>query len=321
MVDRARKRAGRSERTVSVMAAMSKRWALFVLIGILFGSTPLSAQEKKSYTLEKINKFGAIYVGHREASVPFSYMDADGKAIGFSMELCGHVVEAVKAKLGRPHLDVVPVPTTSGTRQMMVETGTIDLQCGSVTNTIQRQRYVAFSVTIFAAGVKALVHKDSGIRSIQDMKGKVVVTTSGTTSDIYVKAAAARQGLFINYRLGRDHDDSLRQLLNGSAHVMVLDDVLLQGLLMNAEEADAYKLVVLDESYAIEPYGLMFRRNDPEFKKLVDETLVGLMQSGEFARIYDKWFMAPIPPLGKSLNLPMSDILQQLIQTPNDRGI
>lgn len=303
------------------MIRIGRSQALLVAVCLLLGAGTPSAQEMKSYTLDKINKFGTIYVGHREASVPFSYVDADGKAIGFSMDLCGHVVEAVKVKLGRPDLAVVPVPTTSGTRQMMVEAGTIDLQCGSVTNTIQRQRYVAFSVTLFAAEVKALVRKDSGIRSIQDMKGKVVVTTSGTTSDVYVKAAAARQGMFLNYRLGRDHDDSLRQLLDGRADVMVLDDVLLQGLLMNADEGDAYKLVVLDENYAVEPYGIMFRRNDAEFKKLVDETLVGLMQSGEFSRIYDKWFMAPIPPLGKSLNLPMSDILQQLIQTPNDRGI
>ena len=295
--------------------------ALLVAACLLVGAGTLNAQEKKSYTLEKIRSLGAVYVGHQEASPPFSYLDADGVAIGFSMELCKHVVEAVKTKLGVPGLDAVQVPTSSENRQMMIESGTIDLQCGSVTNTIQRQRYVAFSATIFAAGVKALVRKDSGIRSMQDMKGRVVVTTSGTTSDTYVKAAAARQGCHLNYRVGRDHDDSLRQLLDGRADVLVLDDVLLQGLLMNADEADAYKVVVLDESYAVEPYGIMLRRNDPEFKKLVDETLVGLMKSGEFARVYDKWFMAPIPPLGKSLNLPMSDILQQLIQTPNDRGI
>ena len=295
--------------------------ALVTAACLLFVAGTLNAQEKKSYTLEKIRSLGAVYVGHQEASPPFSYLDADGVAIGFSMELCKHVVEAVKTKLGVPGLDAVQVPTSSENRQMMIESGTIDLQCGSVTNTIQRQRYVAFSATIFAAGVKALVRKDSGIRSMQDMKGRVVVTTSGTTSDTYVKAAAARQGCHLNYRVGRDHDDSLRQLLDGRADVLVLDDVLLQGLLMNADEADAYKVVVLDESYAVEPYGIMLRRNDPEFKKLVDETLVGLMKSGEFARVYDKWFMAPIPPLGKSLNLPMSDILQQLIQTPNDRGI
>ena len=303
------------------MTINRKCYALLLAIGLLLGAGTPNAEEKKSYTLEKIRGLGAVYIGHQEASVPFSYLDADGVAIGFSMELCRHVVETVKTKLGVPDLNVVQVPTTSENRQMMIESGTIDLHCGSVTNTIQRQRYVAFSATIFAASIKALVRKDSGIRSIHDMKGKVVVTTSGTTSDIYIKSAAARQGLFLNYRLGRDHDDSLRQLLDGRADVLGLDDVLLQGLLINTPEADAYKLVHLEESYAVEPYGIMLRRNDPEFKKLVDETLVGLMQNGEFARIYDKWFMAPIPPLGKSLNLPMSEILQQLIQTPNDRGI
>jgi glutamate/aspartate transport system substrate-binding protein len=290
-----------------------------VLCGLLQGA--LQAEEKKSPTLEKISKYGAIYVGHREASIPFSYIDSDGKVVGYSMDLCAHIVDAVKARLNSPDLEVVSVPTTSGSRQMMLESGVTDLQCGSVTNTLQRQRYVAFSVTTFAAGVKALVKKDSGIRSIKDMKGKVVVTTSGTTSDTHVKAAALRQGMFLNYRLGRDHDESLSQVLNGSADVMVLDDVLLQGLLMNTPDSDAFKLVVLDENFAIEPYSIMFRRNDPEFKKLVDETLIGLMNSGELTRIYDKWFMSPIPPKGKSLNLPMSNLLKQLIVTPSDKGI
>ncbi|MEI7429511.1 MAG: amino acid ABC transporter substrate-binding protein [Betaproteobacteria bacterium] len=281
----------------------------------------LQAEERSSPTLEKIRNYKAIYVGHREASVPFSYIDNDGKAVGYSMDLCEHIVEAIKARLNLPDLEVVPVPTTSGSRQMMLESGITDLQCGSVTNTMQRQRYVAFSVTTFAAGVKALVKKDSGIRSIKDMRGKVIVTTSGTTSDTHVKAAALRQGMFLNYRLGRDHDESLSQVLNGSADVMVLDDVLLQGLLMNTPESDAFKLVVLDENFAVEPYSIMFRRNDPEFKKLIDETLIGLMKTGEFARIYDKWFMSPIPPKGKSLNLPMSNLLKQLTVTPSDKGI
>ena len=301
---------------------MKKRLASLLFgASLLLGASAALAQDAKSYTLDKIRSYGAIYVGHREASIPFSYVDGDGKAIGFSMDLCGHVIDAVKARLSMPNLEIVQVPVTSGSRQLMLETGTIDLQCGSVTNTVQRQRYVAFSVTTYTAGVKALVRRESGIRSIRDMTGKVVVTTSGTTSDSYVKAAAARQGLFFNYRVGRDHDESLRQLLSGQADVMVLDDVLLQGLLLNRPEADAYKVVLLDENFAIEPYALMLRRNDPAFKKLVDDILVGLMQSGEFARIYDKWFMSPIPPQGKNLNLPMSDVLKQLVQTPNDRGI
>ena len=294
---------------------------LMITLCLLLGAGTLSAEEKKSSTLEKIRNMGAIYVGHREASIPFSYIGADGKAIGYSMELCGQIIDVIKVRLNMPNLETVLVPTTSGTRQMMVEAGTVDLQCGSETNTLQRQRYASFSVTTFAAGIKALVKKDSGIRSIRDMKDKVVVTTSGTTSDAYVKSAAARQGLFLNYRVGRDHDDSLHQLLDDRADAMVLDDVLIHGLLVNTADADAYKLVVLEENYAVEPYAIMFRRNDPEFKKLVDDTLIGLMKSGEFTRIYDKWFMAPIPPNGKSLNMPMSGLLKQLIVTPNDKGV
>lgn len=294
---------------------------LLIASCLLLGAGTLGAQERKSATLEKIRGYGAIFVGHREASIPFSYFDADGKAIGYSLDLCAHIINAVKTRLNLPRLEIVQVPTSAGTRQMMLEAGTVDLQCGSETNTVQRQRHVGFSVTTFVTGIKALVRKDSGIRSVADMKGKVVVTTSGTTTDSYVKAVAARRGLFLNYRLGRDHGDSLRHLLTGQADVMVLDDVLLQGLLMNTPEADAFKLVVLEENFAVEPYGIMLRRNDPEFKKLVDDTLTGLMQSGEFAKIYDRWFMAPIPPAGKSLNLPMSDMLKQLLLTPNDRGI
>ena len=298
-----------------------KRLVTALMAAALCLAAPVSAQERRSATLEKIRANGTIYVGHREASIPFSYMPGAEDPVGYSIDLCKAVVDRVKEKLGLSALQVVYVPVTSGSRQMMLEAGTIDLECGSVTNTVQRQRYVAFSVTTYVAEVKALVRRDSGIRSVRDMRDKVVVTTSGTTSDGYVKAAAARQGLFLNYRVGRDHDESLSLVMRGQADVMVLDDVLLKGLLLNQSEADAYKVVVLDESFAAEPYALMFRRNDPEFKSLVDGTLVGLMRSGEMSRIYERWFLSPIPPLGKKLDMPMGDLLKQLIQTPNDRGI
>lgn len=282
------------------------------------------AQEMSSMatnTLEKIRNYNAIYVGHQESSVPFSYLDNDGKVTGYSWELCQRITDAVKAKLNLPNLTIVPVPTTFSSHQILIEAGTTDLQCGSTANTEQRQRYVSFSVTVFVAGIKAIAKRGSGIRSIQDMKDKTVVTTSGTTSENYLRAAAARQNMPISYKLGRDHTDSMRQVLRGEADAMVLDDVLLPELLMSSPEADAQKLVVLDENYAIEPYGIEFRRNDPTFKKLVDETLVGLMKSGEFARIYTKWFLSPIPPHGWNLNLPMSDLLKQLTLAPNDKGI
>ena len=298
-----------------------KRLVTTLIAAAICLSAPVSAQERRSATLEKIRSNGTIYIGHREASIPFSYMVGAEKPIGYSIDLCKAVVDRVKETLGLSALQVVYVPVTSGSRQMMLEAGTIDLQCGSVTNTVQRQRYVAFSVTTYVAEVKALVRRDSGIRSLRDMRDKVVVTTSGTTSDAYVKAAAARQGLFLNYRVGRDHDESLSLVMRGQADVMVLDDVLLKGLLLNQSEADAYKVIMLDESFAAEPYALMFRRNDPEFKSLVDGALVGLMRSGELSRIYERWFLSPIPPFGKGLDMPMGDLLKQLIQTPNDRGI
>ncbi|MFA7292483.1 MAG: amino acid ABC transporter substrate-binding protein [Rhodocyclaceae bacterium] len=272
-------------------------------------------------TLDKIRNFGAIYLGHRDASIPFSYMDDEGKVYGYSWELCQRVAEAVKARLNLTELPVVPVPTSSSTRIMMVETGTIDLYCGSATNTDQRARYVSFSNTYFVTGIKGLVRKDSGIKSIADLQGKTIITTAGSTSDTYVKAAATRRNVFVNYRSARSHRDAFNDVLDGKADVFVLDDILLHGLLAEAPQAEAYKLVLVDESFGYEPYGLMFRKGDPDFKKLVDETLVGLMKSGEIERIYAKWFLSAIPPKGINLNVPMGPELKQLIQTPNDRGI
>jgi glutamate/aspartate transport system substrate-binding protein len=304
---------------------MTMKWTfpVFFAACLFAASSAAHAQNTgaPSATLDKIGHYGAIYVGHRESSIPFSFLDADGNVVGYSAELCQRVTDAIKLRLGQPDLAVVQVPVTSSSRQMILEAGTIDLECGSTTNTNQRQRYVGFSVTVFVAGVKALVKKDSGIRSLKDMKGKTVVTTSGTTSDGYLKAAAFRQGVFPNFRVGRDHDESLRQLLRGEADAMVLDDVLLQGMLIDVPEADRFKLVVLEENYGNEPYGIMLRRNDPEFKKLVDDALIALMKSGELARIYARWFTSAIPPKGGNLNLPMGDLLKQLILTPNDKGI
>ncbi|MBK9447162.1 MAG: amino acid ABC transporter substrate-binding protein [Betaproteobacteria bacterium] len=282
---------------------------------------PPPSYKPQASTLEKIRNYGAIYLGHRDASIPFSYMDDDGKVHGYSWELCLRIADAVKARLNLPELPVVPVPASSSTRIMMVETATIDLYCGSSTNTDQRARYVSFSNTYFVTGIKGLVRKNSGIKSIADLQGKTIITTAGTTSDTYVKAAATRRNVFVNYRSARSHRDAFNDVLNGKADVFVLDDILLHGLLAETPQAEAYKLVLVDESFGYEPYGLMFRRGDPDFKKLVDETLVGLMKSGEIERIYAKWFLSAVPPKGINLNVPLSPELKQLFQTPNDRGI
>lgn len=289
-------------------------------------SSPASLEPPPGYqpppkTLERIAQRGAIYVAHREASIPFSYTDGEGRVHGYSWELCMRIVDAVKARLNQPSIEVVPVFATSSSRIMMVESGVVDLYCGSSTNTEQRARYVSFSNTYFVAGVKGLVRKDSGIRSVDDLKGRTVVTTAGTTSDGYVKGATARRNIFVNLRTARTHDDAFNEVLSGKADVFVLDDILLKGLLANSSQADAYKLVILDESFGFEPYGLMLRKGDPEFKRIVDETLLGLYRSGEIERIYAKWFQSAIPPKGINLDLPMGPELKQLIKTPNDRGI
>lgn len=277
--------------------------------------------EASSPTLEKIRATGVVYLGYREASAPFAYLDADGKAIGFSLDLCQHVTDAIQARLNLPEVAVVHVPTTQGSRQIMLEAETIDLNCGPATNTEQRQRSVAFGVTTYVASVKAVVRRDSAVRSIQDLKDKVVVTTAGTSADAYIKSAAAQQDLLINYRFGRNHAESLRLLLGGDADVLVLDDALLAYLLLNIPLAERERLVVLADTFGFEPYGLEFRRQDAEFKKLVDDTLIGLMNSGEFERLYSRWFLSPIPLNGGNLELPMSAALKQLMMTPNDKGL
>lgn len=322
MVDRSRKRqcAGREGPLMGLVATFTR--ALVAGACLLSPASGLHAQGKPaSPVLEKIRATGTIFLGYREGSLPFSYLDAQGRAIGFSLDLCRHITDAIAARLNLADLAVVQVPTTPSSRQIMLEAETIDLDCGPVTNTEQKQRGVAFSVTTFVAAVQALVRKDSGIRSLKDMPDRMVVTTAGTTSDVHLRSAAGRQGLSLKYRLGRDHADSLRLLLRGDADVMVLDDALLRGLLLSLPEAERQQLVVLGDSYGFEPYAIVFRRHDPEFKKLVDDSMIGMMQSGEFARIYDKWFTSPIPPAGGNLDLPMSGPLKQLMLTPNDKGV
>ena len=292
---------------------------VFVLLYLLSGTGVLNAQERSSPTLEKIRDSGSVYIGYQER-VPYAYR-VDGQIVGHSMDLCGHLVSAIKRQLGLPDLEVVRVPVTPASRQMMFEAGTLDLDCGPVTNTRQGQRFVAFSVSTQAVGIKAVVRADSGIQSLRDLQGKRVVTVAGTNADAHVKAVVARQGVSPIYRFGHDADNALRQLQNAQADVLVADNVQIHVLLATVPEVDAASLVILPGEIAVEPAAVMLRRKDPLFKQLIDQTLIGLMRSGEFARLYTRWFMAPIPPHANSLELPMSEWLKQLILTPNDKGI
>ncbi len=290
-----------------------------VLLALAAALPVVQAQGVTTPTLDRIRENGAIYVGHREASIPFSYLAGD-EVVGYSTELCDRVVDAVRARLGMPDLKVVRVPVTSFSRVLMLMTGSIDLECGSTTNTKIRQQRIAFSVTTFVSGVKALVRKDGGIERIADLSGKVVVTSSGTTTERTVRSVlAARKLPAARLRTAGKHVESFAMVTAQQADAFVLDEPILAGLM--ASLPDAGNLKLLEENFGFEPYGIGMRREDPEFKKLVDDTLVALMKSGEFERIYDKWFMSPIPPTNRNLQMPMGEMLREQLRKPNDTGI
>lgn len=300
------------------MKAMSWSRLAAVLLTLMFSAPPVQAQGVTLTTLEKIRDYGAIYVGHAESSVPFSYMVGD-EVVGYSIDLCGRIVDAIRAELKDPALKVVLVPITSTSSLLMLMTGVIDLECGSTTNTRIRQQQVAFSVTTFVSGVKALVRKDAKIERITDLNGKVVVTTAGTTTDRLVRAAGGTRNISMQFKSGRIHADSFNMVLSRQADAFVLDDAILAGLIANSPDGDKVKL--LEDNFGLEPYGIGMRRDDPEFKKLVDGTLIGMMKNGELETIYKKWFAAPIPPNNATLNIPMSDMLKELLRNPSDAGI
>lgn len=294
-------------------------WRLVLaLLAVLVSVPTVRAQAYNTPTLEKIREYGAIYVGHREASIPFSYLAGD-EVVGYSKDLCDRIVDAIKGQLDDPTLKVVLVPVTSSSRLLMLMTGVIDLECGSTTNTKIRQQQVAFGVTTFVSGVKAATRKDVGIERIADLNGMVVVTTAGTTTERIVKTVLAARNASARPKSARTHLESLSMVVSRQADAFVLDDAILSGLLADSPDGD--KLKLLEENFGFEPYGIALRKGDPEFKKLVDATLIRMMKDGELEKLYTKWFMSPIPPKNVNLQIPMSGILKDLLRNPSDSGI
>lgn len=270
-------------------------------------------------SLKKIKDAGAITVGYRESSVPFSYLDADQKPVGYAMDLCAKVVDAVKEELKAPNLQVKYQAVTSQNRIPLMQNGTIDIECGSTTNSVQRQQQVGFSVAYFITSVRMGVRKDSGINDITDLEGKPVVTTTGTTSDGLIKQNQRGKSINLRNLYGKDHADSFLMVESGRAAAFVMDDILIAGLIANSKNPSAYAIV--GPSLRDEPYGVMLRKDDPEFKAVVDKALIATMKSGEATKLYDKWFMNPIPPRNVNLNFPMSPVLKAAIENPTDKGV
>lgn len=282
-------------------------------------SSALLAAPAMADTLQKIKDTGTITIGHRESSIPFSYLDGNQKPVGYSMELCNKIVDAVKKELKMPALVTKLTPVTSQTRIPLMTNGTIDLECGSTTNSLERQKQVAFGVTTFVSPVRMVVKADSGIKTLDDLNGKAVATTTGTTSDRYIKQNEKGHNIDVKNVYGKDHAESFLMVETGRASAFVMDEVLLAGFVANAKNPKDFAIV--GPALSTEPYGIMLRKDDPQFKALVDKTLSGLMKSGEINKIYAKWFTSAIPPKNVNLNLPMNAQLQEAIKNPNDKGI
>ena len=281
-------------------------------------SAPVVAEELAG-TLKKIKETGAITIGHRESSIPFAYLDDEQQPIGYAMDICMRIVDAVKAELNMPALKVNLQPVTSANRIPLMQNGTIDLECGSTTNSVKRQEQVAFGPTYFVVNITAAVKKDSGIRTLADLNGRTIATTSGTTSVPLLKQYEKTAAIDVREVYGKDHAESFLLLANDRAAAFVMDDILLAGQIANSPTPAAYQII--PESLRQEPYSMMLRRDDPQFKALVDKAVGAVMRSGEIAKIYDKWFVSPIPPRGTKLNFPMTPAIREAFANPNDKGV
>lgn len=286
--------------------------AALLVTGLAAGTPTVGAQ-----TLKKIADSNKITVSYRESSVPFSYLISPTKAVGFAVDLTEAIVDDVRKKLKKPGLEVAYMPVTSQTRIPLLVNGTYDLECGSTTNNSARGKDVAFAISHFFTGTRLLVKKTSGIKNYADLANKTVASTAGSTNEKVLRQYSADKHLNMQIILGKDYDDSLLLVENDSAVAFAMDDVLLFGLIANSKNPGS--LEVVGDTLQVEPYGCMLRKDDPEFKKLVDGTISRLMKSGEFSKLYAKWFESPIPPKGMILNMPMSKQLKANLKALSDK--
>jgi glutamate/aspartate transport system substrate-binding protein len=288
---------------------------LGILPGLLAASANPSAAAD-SPTLDKIKSSGAITIGYREASIPFSYLGPDQKPVGFSLDLCADIVDRIKDELKLPNLKVNYTPVNSSNRIPLIQSGTVDIECGGTANDKKRQEQVSFSVATFVSQPRWLVKADSGLKSAADLKGKTVVVTQGSNAVGFAQGVNAKEQLGLNIVQAKDHAESFLMLNTGRASAFMEDDILLAGLKAAAPNPKA--LAFLPEGYAKIYYGLMFTKGDAGFKAIVDGVLSRQMASGQFEKAYAKWFNGPIPPKGENLSFPLTDSLKDRIAHPSD---
>ncbi len=283
--------------------------ALIVIALLSAGATAQDKAAPRIDTLKRIRDTGAMTLGVRETSVPFSYLDAQKQPQGYSVELCLRVAEAIKAELKLPRLEVKYLPVTSANRIPSLIDGKIDLECGSTTNTRDRQKQVAFAYTTYVAGIKMLAKRSSNINTVEDLRGKSVVVTVGTTSEKIIKAMNDERVLKIKIIESKDHGESFKAVEEGRAVAFPMDDVLLYGLISKSSKPDDF--AVVGRYLSVEPYAIMMRKDEPQFERIVNRALIDLFQSGEIRRIYAKWFNT------RDLTVPLNQYLKEAFAAPN----
>ena len=276
----------------------------------LLAAAPALAQDLTG-TLKKIKDSGSITIGHRETSIPFSYLDDKQQPIGYSMDICAAIVEEVKKELGLAQLAVKYNPVTPQTRIPLMANGTIDIECGSTTNTLTRQKQVGFAPVTFITGTKLLVKKSAKIKSYKDLRNKTVVVTQGTTNERIIKALSDKDNLNIKFLNAKDHGESFLTVESGRAVAFSMDDILLYGLIAKAKTPKDYEVVGDYLSY--DPYGMMYRKGDEDFGVVIRRAIGRLMASGDINKIYNKWFLEKLPS-GEVMGVPMSPLLKAAIQ-------
>jgi glutamate/aspartate transport system substrate-binding protein len=276
-----------------------------------------AAHAQAPATLDKVRASGTIVVAYRESSIPFSYLGDSAQPTGFGWEICGRIVEQVKKATGRADLKVETQAVTSQNRIPLMQNGTIDVECGSTTNNSERAKQVAFAINYFYTGTRFLVKTSSPVKSLADLKGRKVVSTTGTTNYQVLRKLNFERNLGFELLSAKDHAESVLLVQSDRADAFGMDDILLYGL--RAAAPNPAELAVVGEPIQVEPYAIMLRKDDPAFKKVVDDTLVSLMRSGEFEALYKKWFQSPIPPKGINLNAPMSKELQDNLKALSDK--
>jgi glutamate/aspartate transport system substrate-binding protein len=276
----------------------------------------ISAAEAASQTLEKIKEVGKIAFGYRQASIPFAYLGDDQKPTGLSLDLCSAVADRIRSELRRPELQTEYVPVDASNRIPLLQNGTIDVECGSTTNTAERQKQVSFSVATYVASPRWLVSAASPITDLNGLEGQAIVVTQGSLNVVTAGKILAEQKLNARIVQAKDHAESILILRTGRAAAWFEDDILVAGLVANSSDPKTFRM--LPAIYAPTYYGLMTRREDPEFKALVDSVIREKMASGEFNKLYAKWFEQPIPPKGQNLQLPMSDAMKARVASPSD---